>query len=392
MPGLRHLLPSVLLSVLASVPACGAELVSILPDGSPYAPAGGVLKVSADGRYVLFAGAGGTNGVGTATASLYLRDRVQRTTTLVTDQQLLDADAGLSGDGSMVIAITAADADVGQLQWFPQGTTIDPEFADAYTALLPATGAPAWVATDQSGDHVAVTLPVNLQRWRAYLHTRSTVTTQGLDRCVALAPGQDAVALSPDAQWAVDQLQVLPQPTGTLPEDQLALVNLATGTRTILPGSTAVWDDAPDEVAVATGATVVAYLGFIGSGFGVVAYSPSTGQSLRVDTSAQGVPGNGYVAFPSISADGALIGFISSSTNLVPGVTDGAWHAYVANPTTHAITMVSVGAAGQPVPTNGWLTGDGQGVVAFSSATGVDPHYPTLVGGAYYFPLAHGRH
>jgi hypothetical protein len=59
------------------------------------------------------------------------------------------------------------------------------------------------------------------------------------------------------------------------------------------------------------------------------------------------VPGNGESTTPLISDDGRYVGFLSTSTNLVPGVTNTTNNAYVKDLRDDTLDMVSVDSAGK---------------------------------------------
>lgn len=87
----------------------------------------------------------------------------------------------------------------------------------------------------------------------------------------------------------------------------------------------------------------------------------------RVSVSSSGREGNGEHLFPSISADGRYVAFVSDSDNLVPGDTNKKADVFVCDRETHRLERVSVSP-------NGAGNGDsltaclaGGGLVAFAS-------------------------
>jgi Tol biopolymer transport system component len=94
-----------------------------------------------------------------------------------------------------------------------------------------------------------------------------------------------------------------------------------------------------------------------------------TGSTERVSVATGGAQGNDWSAYPSISADGRCVVFLSSATNLVPGDTNGTSDIYVRDRETGATERVNV--AGGGAQANGGtypcaISADGR-YVAFSS-------------------------
>ena len=67
-----------------------------------------------------------------------------------------------------------------------------------------------------------------------------------------------------------------------------------------------------------------------------------TGTTERVSVDSNGAEGNSECYYASISADGRWVAFASSSTNLVPGDTNGFWDVFVHDRTTGMTERVSV--------------------------------------------------
>lgn len=89
----------------------------------------------------------------------------------------------------------------------------------------------------------------------------------------------------------------------------------------------------------------------------------------RVSLSSLGVAGNGTSAYPSVSSDGRYVAFDSTSTNLVPGDSNGVSDVFVYDRDTNTIERVSVTSLG--VQANGssvfpTMSADGR-YVAFTS-------------------------
>src|SRR5947208_1734017 len=109
----------------------------------------------------------------------------------------------------------------------------------------------------------------------------------------------------------------------------------------------------------------------IGSDVGVLA-----SQTALVSVDSAGTQGNADSGGPSISADGRLVTFASDATNLVAGDTNGAKDVFVHDLVTGEIVRVSVNSAGTqgngasffPV-----ISADGRLVTFASSATNLVP-------------------
>src|SRR2546430_15808533 len=74
--------------------------------------------------------------------------------------------------------------------------------------------------------------------------------------------------------------------------------------------------------------------------------APPAGTTELVSVSSTGNQGSGY--WPAISADGRFVAFISGSTYLVPGDTNGVPDVFVHDRQTGATEGVSVDSAGNP--------------------------------------------
>ena len=100
-----------------------------------------------------------------------------------------------------------------------------------------------------------------------------------------------------------------------------------------------------------------------------------TGQTSLVsqDNSGGPVAGNAPSSAPAISGDGRFVAFVSSSTNLVAGVTSGT-HVYIRDTQTNQTSLVSQDNSGGPVAGNApssapAISSDGRFVAFVSQAT-----------------------
>ena len=82
-----------------------------------------------------------------------------------------------------------------------------------------------------------------------------------------------------------------------------------------------------------------------------LAYNAATGASFDLNASSAGVKGNGAVTDTHFVNGGRFIAFVSTSSNLVAGDTNGAADVFLRNLETGAVTLVSRSTAG--VPGNG---------------------------------------
>ncbi len=95
-----------------------------------------------------------------------------------------------------------------------------------------------------------------------------------------------------------------------------------------------------------------------------------TGETTRVSVSSEGVQGNSYSDYPSISGDGRYAGYYSASSNLVVDDTNGYADAFIHDMLSGITIRVSVnedGIQGDNRSTTWALSGDGR-YVAISSA------------------------
>jgi hypothetical protein len=106
----------------------------------------------------------------------------------------------------------------------------------------------------------------------------------------------------------------------------------------------------------------------------------TTGDISLASTSDGGVKSNGTSAWPSLSADGTRVAFISSATTLDPGDTapDFLWDLYVKDLITGDITLASTSDSGIKGNGDVWLdrpplSTDGTRVAFASIATNLDP-------------------
>jgi len=108
----------------------------------------------------------------------------------------------------------------------------------------------------------------------------------------------------------------------------------------------------------------------------VFAHDRQTGQTTRVSVASDGTEGNGFCSEPSISADGRFVAFYSSATNLVAGDTNGVGDVFVHDRQTSQTTRVSVasdGTEGNGGSGAASISADGRFVAFLSDADNLVP-------------------
>jgi Tol biopolymer transport system component len=102
----------------------------------------------------------------------------------------------------------------------------------------------------------------------------------------------------------------------------------------------------------------------------IFVYDRQTGQTTRVSVASDGTQGNGFSWQPSISSDGRYVAFLSGANNLVPGDTNWYEDVFVHDRQTGQTTRVSVasnGSQGDEESGAPSISADGR-FVAFASA------------------------
>src|SRR5207249_14005 len=104
----------------------------------------------------------------------------------------------------------------------------------------------------------------------------------------------------------------------------------------------------------------------------VFVHDRQTGATERMSVASGGVQGNGFSAGPALSADGRFVAFRSAGTNLVAGDTNGATDVFVHDRqtgTTERVSGASDGTQGNDASAGPALSADGRLVAFHSSAT-----------------------
>jgi len=104
----------------------------------------------------------------------------------------------------------------------------------------------------------------------------------------------------------------------------------------------------------------------------IFVHDRTTGVTTRVSVAAGGGQANGYSSYPSISAAGRYVAFISSDSNLVAGDTNGWPDIFVHDRTSGATTRVSIASSGAQANGASYypvISADGRCVAFYSVAT-----------------------
>ena len=158
-----------------------------------------------------------------------------------------------------------------------------------------------------------------------------------------------------------------------------AQTTLVSGTSAGIPGD----DDSTNPVISADGR----YIAFVSDATNLVAndtngqldvfvYDQQTSQTIRVSVASNGVQGNAFSSFATISADGQHIAFVSAADNLVRDDTNQLWDIFVYHQGTRTTERVSISADAQQSDNNSAypsISADGRYVVFASFATNLVP-------------------
>jgi Tol biopolymer transport system component len=104
----------------------------------------------------------------------------------------------------------------------------------------------------------------------------------------------------------------------------------------------------------------------------IFVHNRETAETARVSLATDGTEANGESGFPSISANGRYVAFTSNAGNLVPGVTKPAWNVFVHDRKTGGTTHVSMASDDLLGNDHSWkpaISADGRHV-ALTSWTG----------------------
>ena len=110
---------------------------------------------------------------------------------------------------------------------------------------------------------------------------------------------------------------------------------------------------------------------------GATAAPDAPGMTTLVPVDSSGVQGNGWSSYPSLSADGRFVAFVSDATNLVPVDTNGTNDIFIHDRHTGGMKLASIDSYG--VQGNGWVISptfsfDGRTLAFQSNATNLVPN------------------
>jgi Tol biopolymer transport system component len=353
------------------------DLVSIGDDGSlPTSHySGDHAAISADGRYVAFRSSeAGLVTPATSGYQVFLRDRLLQTTELVSADDLGAPGNGasdwpsVSSDGCRI----AFQSDASNLVPGDQNGVTDVFVRDRCASALPTT---SLASVDSAGTH-----------------------STGQSMHPAISASGRVVAF-----WAygADLVPTAPHPGQIYVRDLDAHTTILISDNSTQDGKggnfgsdcpsvsddgsrVAFWSQAYDLVA---GDDHTVWDVFVWD-------AGATPRIARVSTSSAGVPqnlgGNGVssVTWPAISGDGRYVAWVSDSTNLVPGDTNGVADVFVKDTALGGVQRASVTSAGAQLAASSGgqrpaLSGDGSWVAFNTSAADVAPEtggvYPTIV-------------
>ena len=190
-------------------------------------------------------------------------------------------------------------------------------------------------------------------------------------------------ALSADGRIAVfvsDSTNLVPSDTNDVSD--VFVHDLATGVteRVSVDSSGAQGNDDSDQPAISSDGRYVAFqslasnlvAGDTNATADIFLHDRQSGSTVRVSVDSTGAQSNSWCESPSISADGQVVSFWSSASNLVPGDTTGFGDVFVhdmATGTTEIVSVDSSGAQGNSTSFANGISGDGTIVVFESHAT-----------------------
>ena len=382
------------------------ERVSLAADGSQWEIGGSspLARVSADGRFVAFISdavnlvAGDTN----LCSDIFVFDRttgaVERASVTSTGLQVNGASEGrpaMSPDGRFVAFLSHASNLVngdsnGQPDVFlrdrllktterisvASGSLSDPADSGMWAPAVSADG--KYVAYFSTAPHPACD-PAAVPR--LYLRNRGTGVTESLWKASSSAQGHPNVELSTDGRHIA-----------TASASGIYLYDRAAGRGSMIsrgPGGVAAngpsWNcslSADGRYAAFSSLASNLVAGDTNRSEDVFVYDRSLQTVERVSLANSGGQAVSGGAKPSISGDGAMVSFASTS-NLAIGDTNGAWDLFVRDRIRRTTTRLNLSAGGSPAPlvpgTGGALSRDGR-FGTFESTGAVAPgsaSYPT---------------
>lgn len=183
---------------------------------------------------------------------------------------------------------------------------------------------------------------------------------------------------------------------------EIYVKNLSTGTLTLVSqtstGTIANASSVPNDISadgnIVTFESSATDLGSTSGNEEIYSKNIQTGALQIVSQTAAGVIANASSYSASSSTDGNTVAFESAATNLVSGATSGNYGIYLKNLTTGALTLVSsssAGIIGNGSSYNPIVSGDGRYVMFESTATNLVPNATNGVQQVYVKDLVTGQ-
>ena len=338
-------IPALLVVVtLGALPALAGSsrtaLVSKTSAGAPGDGDSGSPVASASGRYVAFASEAPNLPGSDSDQSVYLADRRTGRTVLISKRS--DGEPAMDGNSN-----DPSISGSGRFIAFRSGA-----------ANLPAGG---------------------VERERVYVHDRKTDTTRLVSKTSAGEPDNgysDSPSISVSGRYVSFRSTATNLP-GNDSFNDIYVHDRKTGRTELVSrnsgGQPANADSRPDNSISPSGR----YVGFSsaatnlpGNPENTYIHDRKTGTTRVVSKTSDGQPANGNSSYPSISATGRYVSFVSSATNL-PG-DDAVTDAFVHDRKTGRTRLVSKTSAGDPASASAlytWISASGRYVAFNSEAT-----------------------
>ncbi|MEU3183965.1 S8 family serine peptidase [Streptomyces sp. NPDC006923] len=203
-----------------------------------------------------------------------------------------------------------------------------------------------------------------------FVHDRQTGRTERISQTPGGAGGDGSSreqSISADGRYVAFQSNATNLVAGdTDTATDVFVHDRQTGTTTLIPGP--VPDANNTGPLISADGRVVAF----GTDNGkIYVYDRETGATEQIGVASDGTEGNDWSFAPSLSTDGHLVAFYSSATNLVPGDTNGRADIFVRDRTAGTTQRISdglEGAEGDGTSDLPSISGDGR-LVAFESTS-----------------------
>lgn len=384
-----------LLPVIAAAVPGDTEWISIKDSDGRTASWSTTYKMSDDGRYVIFSsGDSGvsTTPVGPDTHNVYVRDRFSRSNELV-NAGLVGTEfyaAGLSGDGRYALFTGARDASGGGIYLRDR--------VSGTTTLLERTG--IFAAMSRNARYVAFTSnATNLVagdtngKTDVFLRDRQASTVERVSIATGGTQGDAAsyypLGVSDDGRFVLFDSKASNLAPGDANGSTDVFVRDRLNRTTIRVSARADGSGGNAESYLGAITPDGHWVAFISSSSDLVPGDSNgaedtfvrdlrTGQVERVSlTSTGGQISRSFPVTPGISDDGRIVTFTSSDPRVVSGDTNRAHDVFVRDrkvQTSQRVNVASDGTQANKESTESSVSGDGRVVTFTSYATNLDPH------------------